>query len=514
MTKSVPTEQFDALLQSEERFRTLIEKSTDAIQLLDADGHIIYSSDSVKTVLGYEPDELDGEQPINYIHPEDLPHFTKNIAKLLARAGNQIHLEYRVKHKDGRWVWLETIGVNHLENPAIRALVGNFRDITRRKEYEHALRDSEARLRFMAESMPQKIFTSPPDGYIDYFNPQWLEYSGMSEEDIHEKSFLAFMHPDEMDANIRAWEKAVVAGEPFVYEHRFRDAKGNYRWHLTRARPMRDDEGNIIMWIGSSTDIEDVKQAKKRQERLEQRAALLTEQRKQLIELNQIKDEFISLASHQLRTPATGVKQYLGMILEGYAGVDVPPELRHMIEIAYESNERQLKIVNDLLKVASVDAGKVKIITKDCDMAKLVADVLKDMDSVFESRDQKVAVHSTCKSCVVRVDARLMRMVLENIFDNASKYSPPGRSVTIELKCTTKYLNIHVRDQGVGISPEDRDKLFRKFSRIDNELSSHVGGTGLGLYWARHVVELHNGRILVDSEAGKGSTFTIKLPLA
>lgn len=513
MAKSLPTKQLDELLQSEERFRTLIEKSTDAIQLLDAEGRIIFSSDSVKTVLGYSPQELAGDNPIDYIHPDDLPHFNKHVHALMSKPGSQIHFEYRVKHKDGSWVWLETTGVNHLDNPSIRALVGNFRDITRRKKYEDALRDSEARLRFMAESMPQKIFTAPSNGYVDYFNPQWSEYTGLSEEEIREKTFLAFMHPDEIDENIRTWEKAVATGSAFEYEHRFRDAKGNYRWHLTRARPMRDDDGNIIIWIGSSTDIEDVKQAKKRQEQLEHRAALLTKQRKQLIELNRIKDEFISLASHQLRTPATGVKQYLGMMLEGYAGVEIPPQLLKMIQIAYDSNERQLKIVNDLLKVASVDAGKVKIVTKECDMKQLVAGVLRDMDSVFEGRDQKVDVRSTCKSCKVWVDSRLMRMVVENIIDNASKYSPAGSTVTLEIACTKKYLNLHVRDTGVGISSQDRGKLFRKFSRIDNELSSHVGGTGLGLYWAKHVVELHNGKIHVDSEPGKGSTFTIKLPL-
>jgi signal transduction histidine kinase len=241
---------------------------------------------------------------------------------------------------------------------------------------------------------------------------------------------------------------------------------------------------------------------------------LLTEQRRQLIELNRVKDEFISLASHQLRTPATGVKQYLGMILEGYAGVDVPPELRHMIEVAYASNERQLKIVNDLLKVASVDAGKVKIVTRDCDMTDLVDAVLNESRSVYESRNQKVVIQNNCKQYVVRIDDRLMRMVLENIIDNASKYSPEGKTITIDLKCTKKYLTIKVQDEGVGIAPQDLDKLFRKFSRIDNELSTHVGGTGLGLYWARHVVELHNGKILVSSEPGKGSTFTIRLPMS
>lgn len=514
MPKTLPVEQYNTLIQSEERFRTLIEKSTDAIQLLDASGKIIYSSDSLKTVLGYTPEELNGDNPTAYIHPDDLDYFMREVGKLLKEPGSQVRLEYRVRHKDGKWVWLETIGVNHLHNPSLRALVGNFRDITQRKEIEHALAESEARLRFMAESMPQKIFTATKEGIIDYFNPQWEEFTGMPLEKIQGETFLSLIHPDDADENVLSWNKSVQTGEPFEYEHRFRSASGKYRWHLTRARAMRDENGEVFGWIGSSTDIEDVKQAKRRQERLEHQTALLTEQRRQLMELNRAKDEFISLASHQLRTPATGVKQYLAMILEGYASVEVPPEIRRMVKIAYESNERQLKIVDDLLKVAYVDAGKIKLELEACDMQKLLEDVVREQASVIAERRQKIDWGKKPRTRTVQADVRMMRMVLENIVDNASKYSPVGKTIHISLEATKKHLTVSIRDEGVGIGEEDQKNLFKKFSRIDNPLSAIVGGTGLGLYWAKQVISLHGGTVTVRSKLGEGSTFFIRIPLA
>ena len=514
MPKTVPKPKRRTPLQNEERFRTLIEQSTDAIQLLDGQGRIIYSSDSVKNVLGYTPAEIEKADPADHVHPDDLPAFTKKIQKMLTKPGGRVDALYRVRHKNGSWVWVETVAVNHLDNPAIEAVVGNFRNVTRRIEAEEALKKSEERLRFLAESMPQKIFTAGPDGIINYFNPQWSEYTGLSMEQINRLTFEHFIHPDDRQANMEAWQDAVTTAEPYEFEQRFRDAEGNYRWHLTRARAMRDEAGGVVAWIGSSTDIDDIRQARAREQRLQHQAALLTEQRQQLLELNRAKDEFISLASHQLRTPATGVKQYLGMILEGYAGDElIPPQVQRMVEVAYESNERQLKIVNDLLKVAYVDAGRIKLIKSDCDVQELIEGAVKDLQEVFSRRSQQVVCTNAVPDAIVQADCRLVRMVLENLIDNASKYSPEKSTVTIAVERAAGFLCIDITDQGVGISPEDHTKLFKKFSRIDNAMSTQVGGTGLGLYWAQQIIALHRGSIMVRSKAGEGSTFTVQLPL-
>ncbi len=229
------------------------------------------------------------------------------------------------------------------------------------------------------------------------------------------------------------------------------------------------------------------------------------------IDLNKTKDEFISLASHQLRTPATGVKQYVGMLLEDMAG-DITDFQRTLLQKAYESNERQLTIVSDLLKVAQVDAGKVHVHQQRVDLVELLTDVIKEQGDTYAMRKQTVQFDFPTFAATAFVDPEKMRMVLENMIDNASKYSDPGKPIRIALSDEEDMVVVSIQDKGVGVAPEDIDRLFEKFNRIHNHLSNHVGGTGLGLYWAKKVVDLHGGMIKVTSVLGKGSTFRVFLP--
>lgn len=230
-----------------------------------------------------------------------------------------------------------------------------------------------------------------------------------------------------------------------------------------------------------------------------------------LIELNRSKDEFISIASHQLRTPATGVKQYIGMLLEGFIG-DIPEQQRAVLDKAYQSNERQLRIVADLLKVAQVDAGQVKLRKTAVGINEMVNDIIKEQRATFDHREQNVVFTPSDTQPYAEIDHDTIRMVIENIIDNASKYSLAGTAVTVDVDDLGSDILVSIEDEGVGIDPKDQGKLFEKFSRIDNPLSTIVGGTGLGLYWAKKIIDLHGGSIDYTSIAGKGTKFSIRFP--
>ncbi|MDB5162462.1 MAG: hypothetical protein JWO54_223 [Candidatus Saccharibacteria bacterium] len=247
------------------------------------------------------------------------------------------------------------------------------------------------------------------------------------------------------------------------------------------------------------------------QNEIERRHKLESQRVQHYIDLNKTKDDFISLASHQLRTPATGVKQYVGMILEGMAG-EISEMQRSYLQKAYESNERQLTIVSDLLKVAQVDAGKVRIRPKMIDLSELLTDVIKEQQDTYAARKQDVRFVAPSFKAIAYADPDKMRMVLENMIDNASKYSDPGKAIRVSITNHDEAITVSIKDNGVGVAPEDIEKLFEKFNRIHNHLSDHVGGTGLGLYWAKKVVDLHGGTIKVTSTLGKGSTFSVCLP--
>lgn len=232
----------------------------------------------------------------------------------------------------------------------------------------------------------------------------------------------------------------------------------------------------------------------------------------QLIELNRAKEDFISIASHQLRTPATGVKQYLGMVVEGFVG-EVPAPQLELLQQAYRSNERQLRIISDLLKVAQVDSGKMKLHRSNVNIDTLIKEVIQELRGTVRDREQTVELKERPDTVQnISVDADVIRMVLENIIDNASKYSPQGSTITVEISCDDEMLKVAIGDTGVGIDETDLPRLFEKFTRFDNILSTKVGGSGLGLYWAKRIVDMHGGRIEYSQNEPNGSIFTIVLP--
>lgn len=237
----------------------------------------------------------------------------------------------------------------------------------------------------------------------------------------------------------------------------------------------------------------------------------LVKQRDQLQRLSDAKDEFISLASHQLRTPATAVKQYIGMLHEGYAGALSEAQLK-MLGVAYQNNERQLEIIEDLLRVAKVDAGKVYLDKALCDLVVQIEAAIEGEAILFKTRGQSIVFKKPTRQIMATIDAKLILMVLENVLDNAGKYSANGERVIIKIRQDETDTIVTIEDRGVGMRKQDQQKLFKKFSRIDNPMSASVKGTGLGLYWAKKVLDLHEGSITVTSKLNVGSTFEISTP--
>ena len=227
-------------------------------------------------------------------------------------------------------------------------------------------------------------------------------------------------------------------------------------------------------------------------------------------EVQAAKDELLSLASHQLRTPATGVKQYLGMVLQGFAG-NISDTQRDFLDKAYSSNERQLHIINDILYLAKLDAGRIVLTKSRFDLVELIKSVADELHDTAQDAGLSPTVSLPSKAPIVG-DSHMIRMVVENLMTNAIKYTDSGGKVEVKLIRSGENYLIKVTDSGVGIASKDISKLFAQFTRIPNERSSQVSGTGVGLYLARSLTRLHGGDVEVRSKLGEGSTFTIKIP--
>jgi len=353
------------------------------------------------------------------------------------------------------------------------------------------------------------IFFMDAEGYIQTWNKGAQKNKGYTASEIVGKHFSTFYPQKDKDNRKPERELEHARKHGRVEDEGWRLRKdGSKFWANVVITSLYDNEGTLL---GFAKVTRDLTQRKEQEDELRKTNILLKKQQLDLQLLNASKDDFISLASHQLRTPATGVKQYIGMLIEGFSGT-LETGQQSLLEKAYESNERQLRIISDLLKVAQVDAGKIIPLKTVTDLDELVSSIIAEQADTFKKRHQNINYQKPEKTVEAKFDSNLIRMVLENIINNASKYSHENTTVSVTLKSKSKTVSIDVKDEGVGILKADIPRLFEKFSRIDNDLSTQVGGSGLGLYWAKKIVDLHGGTITMTSLPGEGTTFSIELP--
>lgn len=369
------------------------------------------------------------------------------------------------------------------------------------------IQESEQRFRSMADNAPVMIWLAGPDKQRTYFNGSWLAFTGSTLKRELGTGWYRHVHKDDLEKYRHIYETAFDKRENFSIEYRLRYRNGAYKWVLSSASPRFAPDGNFLGYIGSCIDINDVKRANE----LVQANVQLKNQRAQLLALNRAKNDFVALASHQLRTPATAVKQYLGLLISDFAG-PLNQQQKAYAQTAFDSNERQLRIINDLLKTAQMESGRYVLDKRQHDMAQIIQAAVKELATTFEMRKQTIKL-SGIESVPVSVDVTEMNLVLINLLENASKYSHPSCEIHVTMRKVGSKLEVVVKDFGVGIDKEDRLRIFDKFTRIDNELSDTVAGTGLGLYWVKRIILLHGGTISVNSEPGKGSSFVMRLPL-
>ena len=354
------------------------------------------------------------------------------------------------------------------------------------------------------------IFTLDNDLHINSWNSGSAKIFQYETEEIIGKHFSTFYLEHDKQAKKPERELALARQFGKVEDEDWRKRKdGSKFWASVVITALYNPAGELV---GFGKVTRDLTKRKQHEDELHQANILLKRQQRDLERLNVSKDEFISLASHQLRTPATGVKQYLGLVLEGFMG-DPGPQLTEVIQKAYDSNEHQLTVVNNLLRVAQLDSGKVVLHKSATDIRKLLQEIVDGFADGFQKRQQTARVMALASLPKLAVDPGYLRMALENLVDNASKYTPDRGVITVTAQATHDGLTITIKDTGVGVAPADADKLFKKFSRIPNALSNNVSGSGLGLYWVQRIIALHGGTIAVESAINKGTTFTMFLPL-
>lgn len=353
------------------------------------------------------------------------------------------------------------------------------------------------------------IFMLNPEGYVQTWNRGAEIINGYKPNEIIGKHFSTFYRPEDVRSKKPQRELELAKKHGRVEDEDWRVRKdGTQFWSNVIITALFDNEEGLV---GFAKVTRDLTERKKHEETLRKANDLLRQQQRELERLNLSKDEFISLASHQLRTPATATKLLLGMLMEGYRGALADSQAQ-LVKKAYESNERQVALVNGLLQVAQIDSGRVLLHATATNVTRLLHDIVEDQMDTAKKRIQKLTYEAPKTPIYADLDVEYFRMAVDNLLDNALKYTPEYGEIHVQLREDANRFLVAIKDSGVGIAEEDIGKLFEKFQRIPNKLSKVVGGTGLGLYWTQRVIALHGGKIDVSSKLNQGTTFTVTMP--
>jgi two-component system CheB/CheR fusion protein len=480
------------------KLAAIIQFSEDAIISKTLDGIVTSWNPGAQKLFGYTAEEMIG-QSITKVIPKDRLNEEPEILRRIQKGEIVDHFETKRLTKGGDLLDISlTISPVKDREGKITGASKIARNITKAKKAEALLKESERQFRQIADSMPQIVWTATPDGHLDYYNRQWYEFTGF-EEDYNELSWARILNPDDVQISIDKYHHSIKTGEPYRVEYRFKDHKnpGSFRWFMGRANPVRDQQGNIVKWFGTFTEIDDAK-------RIQQELELGKQQR----------EDFIKMASHELKTPITTLKGYLQLILNAVKDDEneISPLLIKSSLVTMDKQVNRLtRLMSELLDLSRIEAGQLELNKELFSLNELVIEMVQDV--LYTSNKFSINIYHDTE-CTVHADRDRLGQVLTNLLTNAIKYSPHADKIEVRIyKPEKNRVAVSVKDQGIGVGEKEQEKIFERYYRAEGKSEQTYPGFGVGLYIAGEIIQRHNGKISVESEKGKGSTFTFTLPV-
>jgi PAS domain S-box-containing protein len=401
----------------------------------------------------------------------------------------------------------------------VHALLRMRRAEHREKAARERAEASENRYRFLAEMVPQVVWSSDAEGQVDYVNQKWFEWMGQSPGQVEMGDWSQHLHPEDQDRCRKAWEEARRNGNPLEMECRSWSAPAAaYRWQLIRALPMRDASGKVVRWFGTNTDVENQKRETAERQHLLEAAQQLAREREQLIaalhEEGRRKNEFIAMLSHELRNPLTPIRNSLYILEHTATSGDTARRAREVID---RQTQHMTRLIDDLLDMTRISRGKIRLHNEGVSLTELLTRCTEDHREHFIRAGLSLNIQIGAGPFMVHGDPTRLAQVIGNLLQNAAKFTPAGGHISVRLEHDPHdrtHATLSVRDDGAGIAAETLAHLFEPFIQADRTLDRSRGGLGLGLALAKGIVDLHGGTISVRSNGpGEGSEFVVRLPL-
>ena len=373
-------------------------------------------------------------------------------------------------------------------------------DFTQQKVKEELIKDSEARFENMANTAPVMIWIADVEGLFSFVNKVWLEYSGKKLGDQLGMNWLRDVHPDDVENLLKTYGDAFRSRNPFTFEFRLKNSSDRYEWMMIKGTPRLSRENIFMGFIGSCTNINAQKEFEEKIRRVNS----------ELMDINASKDKFFSIISHDLRSPLGGLMQILEILEESHNNMEDEEEVT-IIKEAANTSKQVFALMENLLEWSRIQAGKIPYEPERIEIFPMI----NELESLYSQnlRNKQIKLKNDIEPGIsVFADIKMTNTILRNLISNAIKFTNPDGFIYISSEENENFVNIKVKDTGVGIDEENSDKLFKPDSSYSTDGTAHEKGTGLGLVLCKELVEKQGGEIRVESKQGQGSTFLFSLP--
>ncbi len=480
--------------QNEKRFRSLVEKSGEGIALIDKKGKIIYTTATITDLLGYTQEEYEKKDPASLMHPDDVESVQKKSREILSKPGTSVSLQYRVKHKDDTYRWFDVLATNLLDDEAVHAYVVNFRDITDVKNAEETMHKEKIQDEAMLGSIGDGVIATDNTGKITMINTRGAAVLGWDEKDIVGKNIIdAVPLEDELGQRLKVEErpitKVLTLGKPIITSSTVfyvRKDGTKFPVHFTTTPIVLKNKV-----VGAIEVFYDITREK---------------------EVDKAKTEFVSVASHQLRTPLATINWYVEELIKNASNMS-EKQVSYLKEV-YSASKRMVELINSLLNASRLELGTFVVEPNEVQIPDIVRQVIKDLTAKIEQKHVTIEQKYDKELPSIQADPKLLTIIIQNLLGNAIKYTKPSDTILITVSHNAKEFLITVTEHGYGIPKNQQDKIFTKLFRADNARMVEPEGTGLGLYIVKSIVTTTGGKIWFDSEENKGTSFFVSFPLS
>lgn len=505
-----------ALLASEKRFRDIAVSSNDWVWEIDSAGKYVFVGPGIKEILGFEPEEILGQTPFDSMPPEEIARVSAIFGNLAAEKQAFKHLENLNLHKDGRQIILSTSGMPILNAEGdLIGYRGTDTDVTERKQAEKTLQEIQTRLQHVLESSPAILYAITPE-----FTATWVAQNIESilgytvAESLTPGWWAAHLHPDDRQRTFSELSR-VFQNRQIFHEYRFQFKDGSYHWIHDELRLICDAQGNPVEIIGSWYDVTERKQAEAElaayreglERMVEERTRELNVAKKAAETANVAKSAFLSNMSHEIRTPLNAITGMAHLIR--LAGLSArQSEQLSKLEVA---GEHLLSIINAILELSKIEAGKFTLEESDVSVSALFGNVVSMVSERISAKHLKLATEISDVPSRLRGDPLRLQQALLNFVGNAIKFTEQGK-ITLHAECLEEddesaLIRFEVSDTGIGVTPEALSRIFSAFEQADSSTTRKYGGTGLGLAITKKIAQLMGGDAGAESTPGVGSTF-------